>query len=114
MQSLLSLMDDAGSLVETMAQWLSTGDTHREIDLEIGTLGNDFIGGEPRFSYARYDLSLQRGAVKALKRGVAKDTLSSLTEMDEPKNMPLLKELADLDAARKVDKKHFPATFDLS
>lgn len=114
MQSLLSLMDDAGALVETMAQWLSAGGTHREIDREIGALGNDFIGGEPRFTYARYDLSFQRDVVDALKPGVANDTLTSLTVMDEPKNMPLLKELADLDAAGKVDGKHFPAAFDLS
>ena len=60
------------------------------------------------------DLSLRRDCIDALKPGVANDTLESLTEMDEPKNMPLLKELADLDAAGKVDGKHFPAAFDLS
>jgi len=113
MQSLLSLMDDTGALVETVVQWLSSGDTHREIDAEIGTLGSDFIGGEPRFTYARYDLSLQRDAVDALKRGITNTTLESLTEMDVPDNMPLLKELADLDAAGKVKEKHFPAVFDL-
>ncbi len=114
MQSLLSLMDDAGALVETMAQWLSAGDTHREIDGEIGALGNDFIGGAPQFTYARYDLSLRRDVVDALKPGIANGTLESLTVMDEPKNMPLLKELADLDALGKVDGKHFPAAFDLN
>jgi len=114
MQSLLSLMDDAGALVETMAQWLSKGDTHRQVDLEIGALGNDFIGGAPQFTYARYDLSLQRNAVDALKPGIGNDVLESLTAMDEPKNMPLLKEVADLDAARKVAGKHFPAVFDLN
>ncbi len=45
-------------------------------------------------------------------RGIV--TLESLTEMDEPKNMPLLKELADLDAEGIVDGNHFPEAFDLS
>lgn len=113
MQSLLSLMDDAGALVETMAQWLSTGDTHVEIDSEIGTLKNDFIGGGPSFTYSRYDLSLRRKDVDKLKVGLTQDTLESLTEMDEPKNMPLLKELAGCDAKSKVRDNHFPAVFDL-
>ena len=39
--------------------------------------------------------------------------LGSLTVMDEPKNMRLLHELADLDAAGKIDGKHFPPAFDL-
>ncbi len=113
MQSLLSLMDDAGALVETMAQWLSTGDTHGEIDSEIGALKNDFIGGAPSFTYNRYDLSLRRVDVDKLKPGLTRDTLESLTEMDEPKNMPLLKDLADRDAKKKVKDKHFPGAFDL-
>lgn len=39
-KSILSLMDDSGALVETMAQWLSAGRTHTEIDAEIETLEN--------------------------------------------------------------------------
>ncbi len=113
-QSLLSLMDDSAALVETMAQWLSVGATHREIDGEIGTLAEDFIGREPSFAYVRYDLSLQRDTIDALKSGVTSGTLESLTEMDEPNNMPLLNELADLDAANIVDGEHFPAAFDLT
>ena len=113
MQSLLSLMDDAGALVETMAQWMSTGHTHRVIDRELGTLLGDSIGGAPRFTYARFDLSLTREAVDALKPGIDDKTLEGLTGMDEPKNMPLLKELADLDAVGKIDEKHFPGRFDL-
>ncbi|MEJ2541304.1 MAG: patatin-like phospholipase family protein [Gemmatimonadota bacterium] len=113
MQSLLSLMDDTASLVETMAQWMSTGHTHREIDMDLGTLRDDFVGGEPHFTYARYDLPLRRDAVDALKPSIDDETLASLTEMDVPENMPLMKELADLDAAERVEDRHFPARFDL-
>jgi predicted acylesterase/phospholipase RssA len=113
MQSLLSLMDDAGALVETMAQWMSTGPTHRLIDREIGTLEDDNLGS-PRFTYMRYDLSLCKDDVDALKEGVDEETLESLTEMDIPKNMPILKELAELDAATRIRAGHFPKRFDLS
>ncbi len=114
MQSLLSLMDDAGALVETMAQWLSTGATHRTLDRELGDLGNDFLGGQPQFSYARFDLPLLRDTIVALKPGVPDEQISNLTAMDEPDNMPLLKELAELDALGKVSDIHFPSLFDLT
>ncbi len=114
MQSLLSLMDDSAALVETMAQWMSTGDTHRDIDGDMGTLIDDRIGRIPQFTYARYDLSFLRDDIDGLKPGVTDRTLKTLTEMDEPANMALLKELADVDAHSKVAQKHFPAAFDLA
>lgn len=114
MQSLLSLMDDSAALVETMAQWMSTGDTHRDIDGDLGTLIDDRIGRIPQFTYARYDLSFLRDDIDRLKPEVADGTLKTLAEMDEPGNMPLLKELADIDAGSKVAGNHFPTTFDLS
>lgn len=112
-QSLLSLMDDAGSLVETMAQWLSKGHTHRAIDLELGDLFDDHLGGAPQFTYARYDLRLLRDAIDALKPGVTDEQLTNLTVMDEPENMQLLHELAVKDAEQMIEDKHFPAAFDL-
>lgn len=113
MQSLLSLMDDAGALVETMAQWLSTGETHRRIDRELGDLTGDNIGGEPQFTYARFDLQLLREQVDKLKPGVPDELLEQLTVMDEPKHMPILHELATQDAKTKVLDQLFPKVFDL-
>ncbi len=112
-QSLLSLMDDAGSLVETMAQWLSTGQTHRMIDRELGDLSADNIGGQPHFTYARFDLQLLREQVDRLKHGVSDEHLAKLTEMDEPNNMSILHELAIKDAQSKVSGHLFPQSFDL-
>ena len=60
MKALLSLMDDSATLQETIAQWMSTGSTHRQIDSEIGTLLSDAIGPDPHFTYARYDLPFER------------------------------------------------------
>ena len=112
-QSLLSLMNDAGELVEIMAQWLSTGHPHRVIDQEIGALDMDFVGGDPKFTYSRFNLSLEPKRIDALKSGVSRNTVESLIEMDEPKNMALLRELADLDAMGVVQDKHFPVAFNL-
>lgn len=113
-QSLLSLMDDAGALVETMAQWLSTGETHRKIDRELGDLASDNIGGAPQFRYARFDLQLLREQVDKLKPGISIELLENLTVMDEPKNMSILYELATLDAQNKVLDQLFPEAFDLT
>ena len=112
-QSLLSLMDDAGALVETLAQWLSTGETHRRIDRELGDLASDNIGGAPQFTYARFDLHLLRAQVDKLKPGISNELLEKLTVMDEPKNMSILYELATLDAQNKVLDQLFPEAFDL-
>lgn len=112
-QSLLSLMDDVGSLMETVAQWLSTGHTHRGIDLELGDLSGDYLGGTPQFTYERYDLKLLRKSIDQLQPGVSDEQLTNLTVMDEPDNMPLLHQLALKDALQTIDDKHFPVAFDL-
>ena len=96
-----------------MVQLLSTGETHRVIDREIGTIENDLIGGAPSFTYARYDLQLVREHVDGLVPNISDQKLDELTAMDEPKSMQILYELAGLDAANKVDSAHFPSAFDL-
>ena len=110
-QSLLSLMDDAGALVETMAQWLSTGETHRKIDRELGDLSQDNIGGIPQFTYARFDLPLLRERVDMLTPGISDKLLSNLTVMDEPNNMSILHDLAIRDAQVKVLDHLFPGNY---
>jgi hypothetical protein len=112
-QSLLSLMDDVGSLVETVAQWLSTGHTHRDIDLELGDLSQDFLGGQPQFTYERYDLDLLPETAARLRFDVTEAQMRDLTVMDEPAHMKLMHALAVADAAQRIEERHFPAVFDL-
>jgi hypothetical protein len=106
-------MDDSSALVETVAQWISVGPTHHEIDSEIGDLSGDVLGGKPQFTYARYDLSLEGPHVKSLRKDVSKDVLETLTEMDIPDNMPLLLDLARRDAKNTMLTGHLPPRFDL-
>ena len=74
---------------------------------------NDFIGNQPHFTYARFDLQLIRDTIDTLKLGISEQQLAALTAMDDPSNMPILKELAEIDALGKVSDTHFPKTFDL-
>lgn len=96
-----------------MAQWMSIGSTHRHIEGEMGDLHNDKIAGQSHFTYARYNLSLCERDVLKLNPTLKTNKIASLTEMDEPENMPLLSELATTDAKNKVSAEHFPALFDL-
>jgi predicted acylesterase/phospholipase RssA len=111
--ALTSLMDDCAALVETLMQWLSNSEDAGVIDGEVGNLSGDLIAGAPTFSYRRYQVELTRAGVDALKAGVDDKTLASLSEMDRPANLDLLKELGELAAKRGVRKAHFPAVFDL-
>lgn len=111
--ALSSLMDDSAALVETLMQWLSNSEDAGVIDRELGNLGGDLLAGTPQFSYRRYQVELTREGVDALKAGVDDKALASLSEMDRPDNLDLLKELGELAAKRGVRKTHFPAAFDL-
>jgi uncharacterized protein len=113
-KSLLGLMDDCGALVETVMQWFSESRTAREIDLEIGKLDGDLLGGTPLLTYQRYNVSLKPADVLQLKPGLDNATLKSLPRMDEPDNLTILRELGDIAAASQVRERHFPSQFDLS
>lgn len=111
--ALQSLMDDCGTLVETLMQWLSDGNNPRVIDQEIGDLRQDLLAGTPSFSYQRYQLDLTREGVDALKPGISDKKLAALAEMDKPENMELLKELGERSADMLVHAEQFPPAFDL-
>ena len=119
-KSLLGLMDDCGAMVETMMQWMSESPTAREIDLEIGKLDGDLLGGAPLLTYQRYNASLIPEDVLALKdllepkHKLSKAKLESLPKMDEPDNLDILHTLGTVVAGIQVKEDHFPNGFDLS
>lgn len=110
---LAGLMDDCGSLVETMMQWMSESPTARVIDRMVGTLKGDLLGGSAVLTYQRYNCSLAAEDVLKLMPEVNEETLTSLSKMDVPANLATLRELGDLAAARQVRSEHFPPRFDL-
>ena len=70
-KALFGLMDDCASLVETIMQRMSSSPTARLIDREIGDLHRDLVAGAPLLSYLRYNLTLSKNAVKALRPGLS-------------------------------------------
>jgi len=113
-KALFSLMDDCGSLVETMMQWMSERPTAREIDCEIGDLDGDLLGGAPLFSYRRYNLTFRKEEVASLRPGLSASQMASLGEIDKPGNLDVLLELGEAAAARDLNDESFPAIFDLA
>ena len=97
-----------------MLQWMSTSDTARQIDSELGKLQNDKICLEPLLTYQRYDVELTQKGVQDLDPGIVDlEKIRSLKEMDTPENMKTLHRLGELAAARAIKDQHFPDHFDL-
>jgi hypothetical protein len=128
--ALQSLMDDCGSLVETVMQGMGHClNQPRIIDPELSTLSPHQMVDQPRFSYARYDVKLyrdlQHGSNNPKPRdgqndnpfidqvGLSEAQLKSMQAMDNPKPCPLLYQLGHAAAMGKVQQEHFPAEFDL-
>jgi len=112
-KSLLALMEDAGTLQETLLQWMSASPTARSIDREVGDLQHDLVAGKPVISYLRYNVDLAASSVRALNPAIDQGRLESLSAMDAPENMDTLHELGGLAAERDVRGNDFPSAFDL-
>jgi predicted acylesterase/phospholipase RssA len=113
-QSLVSLMDDCATLVETMLQWMSASPTARVIDRELGDLRHDLLAPAPLLSYLRYNVELTPERVRELDPSLTDPTaIANLTAMDDPGNMEVLRRLGALGAERLVRAEDFASTFDL-
>lgn len=112
--ALLSVMDDCASLVETIMQWMSSGTKVRLIDRELGDLRDDLIAPAPLLTYVRYNVSFDPEDVEALKPGLPRETVETLSRMDETKNLKIWQELGELAAAAQVESVDFPNRFDLA
>jgi hypothetical protein len=66
LKALLSLMEDCALLQEMLLQWMSSSRTARQIDRELGDLGQDLAGSVPALSYLRYNVDLGADSVRAL------------------------------------------------
>ena len=95
-------MDDCASLVETVLQWMSSSQTARQIDRDIGDLQNDLMGDAPLLSYLRYNVTLSKDEVEALRPGMSDRQITSLGEMDNPGALDALLELGNAAGEQKV------------
>lgn len=115
LRALSSLMDDCTALVQTTLQWNSRCPTRWKIDREIGDLSGESMTGRELLHYLRYNIVFDSGWLKE-NLGITLDmkVLTSLSAMDDPKNLDLLLSLGTTGGQRQVQDAHFPASFDRS
>jgi predicted acylesterase/phospholipase RssA len=115
LRSLLSLMEDCGTLQELMLQWMSNSPTARPLDSEVGDLRNDLVAARPLLTYLRYNVELRRDALQTIVPDkVATLPVETLSDMDAPENMPTLHDIGVAAGNQFVERDHFPHAFDLS
>ena len=114
LKSLLSLMDDCATLSEVLLQWMSTSQTARSIDREMGDLRHDLIGPAPLISYLRYNVTLAKESLSRLGIDFTDEKIETLSAMDDPGNMTALQDVGATAAKQQVRAEDFPASFDLA
>jgi hypothetical protein len=113
LKSLLSLMDDCATLMETLLQWLSTSQTARVIDSELDDLRHDLIAPAPLISYLRYNVGLTKASLAQIGMEFDDEKVDSLSAMDDPGNMKTLQEIGVKAAKQQLRGEDFPSNFDL-
>ena len=112
--SLGSLMNDASNLNETIMQWLSNSPTAREIDMEMGKLEGDLLGGKAMCSYLRYQTWFTpEWLYENLDMNLNKKDTDKLHAMDKPENMEMLIHVGEQAATKLIKEEHFPKSFDI-
>lgn len=85
LHSMLSLMGDCDTQVQTLMQWMGDCGTPSVIDSEIGDLGADQLAAEPLFRYARYNVQLERQWLESnLGHAIDEKTIRRISQMDQP------------------------------
>jgi uncharacterized protein len=113
-RALQSLMDDCSRLNQGMLQWLTNCLTPWYIDRAVQSMEIDSRDGPQLASYARYNVLLEPGWMKAevgIDRTAAQ--VAKIAEMDDPTNMQELAEIGRIAALKQVKPEHFPARFDV-
>jgi hypothetical protein len=115
LRALGSLMADCDRLTQTILQWMSDSPTRWEINQEIGDLQGNLLGGLQWLSYLRYNVHLVDGWLKEkLNIELNEQEVSALYDMDAPRHMEKLEEIAEVAASAQVKPEHFPKGFDIS
>lgn len=113
-RSLVSLMNDASTLNETLLQWISTSRTARSIDRQIGDLGQDLLTNVPLLRYLRYDVRIEQCWLEEqLDITLRPDEIQALARMERAENIQRLTEIGCVAGQRLVDSADFPAIFQL-
>jgi len=103
------LMQDASWENQTLLQWMSDSPTAVSIDMEVGTLKDDHLGGAPMLKYLRYNQPFTVNDLNGLKLSEPIDDkfLESLIEMSNAQNRHFLYEIGQKAAEQLVKPGHF-------
>ena len=108
LHSLLSMMGDTQTLALAQMQWLGDCPDPWPINSEIGSLAGELAPESRWFRFMRYDVQLEQPWIAAkLGKTLPEDVVAAYRNMDDPKIIQPIYELA-LDAAQKqVKVAHF-------
>lgn len=109
-------MQDASWHNQIMLQWMSNSPNALEIDGEIGTLKNDFVGnvkrGQGLISYLRYDTLLDSDTLGPLmNKKYTQKQIDDLVEMSNADSRFELYDIGTRSASTEVEESHFSNTF---
>jgi uncharacterized protein len=101
------LMQDASWQNRVVLQWLSHSPTAEVMDMEMGTLKDDYIAGKPMIKYLRYNFPITVKDLNSLGIGSFNDKdVASIIEMSNAQNRELLYKIGAA-ASDKIQKQHF-------
>lgn len=102
------LMQDASWQNQIMLQWLSNSPTAHTIDMEIGSLQDDYIGGKPLIKYLRYNFPMTENDLNGLGQGKSytKKDVENLIEMSNSDNRQELYQIG-VAASKTILNSHF-------
>lgn len=103
------LMQDASWQNQIILQWLSNSPTAHYIDMEIESLRDDFISGQPLIKYLRYNCPITENELNSLGLGkyYTEKDVADLIEMSNAENRQELYKIGVAAAAGTVLPSHF-------
>ena len=108
LQALLSMMTDTQTYALAQMQWLGECPDPWPINSELGTLSNEMPPGHRWFRFMRYDVSLEQPWLKeTLKREFEELEVLSYRNMDDPKIIQHIYDIAQVCAKEQVKATHF-------
>jgi hypothetical protein len=108
LQALLSMMSDAQTHALAQMQWLGECPDPWPINSELGTLANELPPGRRWFRFMRYDMHLERQWLKdSLAQDLPERDVLRYRNMDDPRIIRTIYDLARLAAKQQVKAEHF-------
>ncbi len=113
-RSFSSVLMDASVQAQTLLQWLAHSPNRREIDMEVGSLAGDSLGGSKLATYVRYDIPIDpEWLQRELDIAISAEQAAEVFAMDRFKNARLLTAIGAGAAERQVIPEHFDPAFDI-